>query len=1027
MVLMPSRGTFLLVHFVRLKQSIPPSSHVPYRLYSTNSDVAEPPKEPHATKARKSKRTTKSFLDLPTRYIPSGGIPAQPLSEYMPGVTGDAVVEQVATKAVRKTRKKKDLQIIDSPIDESAEQNDEEISSPQAKVEKTLKPTTFLSRQILANLKRFPHCLLLTRVGQFYESYFDQAVEISRLLNIKLTSRKWNGERVAMCGFPLLHLDKHLKVLVQHEKRFVAMCEEFPRMSTSNIKEFDRRITRIITPGTLIDESFLNPCDNNYILGIMPSVTSVPISVGLAWMDVSTGEFFSKQCTIDNFQDELARIGPREVVLDASFQTAEHPIASLLKDNGCPVSYFDGQVATSNPDEQAQKMRLDSPASGQEEILLPAEESSAIRLLTDFLRANLLDHMPILENPVHEASRQLMQIDSHTIQALEIRENDYEAGVKGSLTSVIRRTVTSGGARLMARWICAPSTSIPEINTRQSLVGIFRDRSHFRMDICELLKEVDDMSRLCQRFLLGRAEFSDLVAVYATIGMWSTLQKRIEQEKAMEGIEHPHAIQTEAWRSLDDLFCQMNDLQSLSQNISNAIIIDSNSSNDINDIDADEYSSTAEDTLMDSESLVSGKADDKKWRINPNCSKKSARLHTVLQDLLRQKEELEQGLRSQFGSPSLSLRSSPGQGFFVHLARAKRDKRKIDLDADFYSIGETLNTKSYFYREWSQLGNKIVEISAALTSAEKEIFESLRLEVIENAEKLRKNAQIIDQIDVAISFAVLAIEMNFVRPEITEDGSYHVVNGRHPTVEIGLLSSGRQFTPNTIHMSDFSNMHIITGPNMAGKSTFLRQTALITILAQVGSFVPADYAQIGVVDKLFSRIGARDDLFRDRSTFMVEMLETADILRRATDRSLVIMDEVGRGTTVKDGLAIAFAAVHHIVTVNKSRCLFATHFHELTDMVGNVDNVQGSSIFQSVRFYCSDVEDTGDGHFAYAYRLRPGINRDSHGLKVAGLADMPPAAMKIASNTLRWLKCKGSDELGLKSNVVSKCTLMNYL
>lgn len=253
----------------------------------------------------------------------------------------------------------------------------------------------------------------------------------------------------------------------------------------------------------------------------------------------------------------------------------------------------------------------------------------------------------------------------------------------------------------------------------------------------------------------------------------------------------------------------------------------------------------------------------------------------------------------------------------------------------------------------------------------------------------------IDELDVAMSFATLATEMNFTRPEISDEsvlsvhytnpvhspssicsGSYNVVNGRHPAVEMGLLSSGRQFTPNSVDMTESSNMHVITGPNMAGKSTLLRQTALIAILAQVGSFVPADYAAIGIVDKLFSRIGARDDLFRDQSTFMVEMLETADILRRASEKSLVrcnscfgvlplltitqvIMDEVGRGTTVKDGLAVAFATVHHLVTVNKSRCLFATHFHELAEMMGNTEGIRGSGLFEKVRFYCSDVDEAG--------------------------------------------------------------------
>ncbi|CCM02791.1 uncharacterized protein FIBRA_04902 [Fibroporia radiculosa] len=263
-----------------------------------------------------------------------------------------------------------------------------------------------------------------------------------------------------------------------------------------------------------------------------------------------------------------------------------------------------------------------------------------------------------------------------------------------------------------------------------------------------------------------------------------------------------------------------------------------------------------------------------------------------------------------------------------------------------------------------------------------------------------------DELDVTVAFANLAVEMHFVRPVITDSPVYHVVNGRHPTVELGLLATGRVFTPNTVKMDPDSRLHVITGPNMAGKSTFLRQTALIAILAQSGSFVPADGAEIGLVDRVFSRIGARDDLFRDRSTFMVEMLETSEILRRATPNSLVIMDEVGRGTTVDDGLAIAFAAVHHLIKVNRCRALFATHFHELADMLGCSDNNKGQGPFSNVKFFCTDVDETEDGYFTYAHRLKPGVNRDSHGLKTAQLAGLPNSTVEVAKGALSWLKEK---------------------
>ncbi|KIM48011.1 hypothetical protein M413DRAFT_61970, partial [Hebeloma cylindrosporum] len=860
------------------------------------------------------------------------------------------------------------------------------------------------------NLKRFPHCILLTRVGQFYESYFDQAHEVSRLLNIKLTSKKWSGSRIAMSGFPLIHLDRHLKTLVQQEQRFVAMCEEFPLQSNVNSKEFERRITRIITPGTLIDESFLNPLDNNYLLAIsLPSLSDAPSqTTGLAWIDVSTGEFYSKLCSFESLRDELARIAPREIVLSPALKaTPSHRIFSALANADCPISYT-GSLAleTDLPDPS---LRYNPPSS------------FAIALLTKFLKENLLEHMPLLERPIHEGAQEIMQIDSHTIQDLEIRESIYEGGTKGCLLSVVKRTTTNGGAWMLARWLCSPSTSISEINARQSLVAFFYSRIHFRMDICEILKEVDDIGRVCQRFLLGRGDFSDLIAIHSTIQTWSSLKKRCEQEKAMEASETPNSPDINGWAALDALFLRMNDLGGFFDTINSAIVINPENQNEIADPDDNDRDLDAENNIEPEEPVLD-KAIGKTWAIKPDFSEKLTNLQISLQVLLRRKDELENNLKATYNAPSLTLRSSNGQGMYLHIARAAH-KKKLESNPAFYSIGETQSTKSYVYREWSELGIQIAETSTALNLAEKEVLEILRREVVEYSHQLRQNAQVIDELDIAVSFSRLAYEMNFVRPEIRDDGSYHVVNGRHPSVEMGLLSSGRQFTPNTLTMTPSSNLHIITGPNMAGKSTFLRQTALIAILAQVGSFVPADEAQISIVDKLFSRIGAKDDLFSDRSTFMVEMLETADILRRATEKSLVIMDEVGRGTTVKDGLAIAFATLHHLATINRSRCLFATHFHELAEMLGSIHNHQGSGVFKNVRFYCSDVDDAGDGHFAYSYRLRPGINHDSHGLKVASIAGVPPSAMAVATDTLSWLRGRESSKLVPDYNIFLKSAL----
>ncbi|KAF9015364.1 muts domain V-domain-containing protein [Cyathus striatus] len=845
-------------------------------------------------------------------------------------------------------------------------------SLPSDSSETEKKPKPRASRKLRkteaeANLQRFPHCLLLTRVGQFYESYFDQAAEIAHLLNIKLTSRKWNGRRVPMCGFPLMHLDKYLKILVQQNQRFVAMCEEFPRYSSGGHKEFERRVVRIITPGTLIDEPFLNPYENNYLLAINASQEENS-TVGLAWIDVSTGEFFSKTCNNESIQDELTRIGAREVIVSQDIKlNSSHPLSLALAEEG---------------------------------------SFQAVAMLTRFLRIHLMEHMRDLSSPIREGDDGRMQIDSHTIRALEIRETVYEGGTKGSLMSVLKRTKTASGTRLLSRWLCSPSTSLSEISSRQSLVSCFHNLPHFRADLTAMMMDMVDIGRITQKLTLGRGDCNDLLVLNHTISLWDSLKRRVKEE-----IEMPENQQSSSSHrtSLERLMSRFEDLHTLSQKIGDAL-----GHPDHLTLTSEELT---EDPVSDSTKLYSEAQSDAssdvlpsaigynstRWLIKPTFSEEINDLHTKLQQQLEGKENLEKALQLQYDAPSLTLRSSPAHGMHVHIAKSTRDEKKLNSDPSFVLISASATTKCYFYQNWSRLGNSISETVTTLAMAEKEVFGLLRNKVACFETQLRRNAQVIDELDVLLAFAELAADMNFVKPTVTTEPDFHVVNARHPAVELGLLGSGRTFTPNSVDMTTNTNFHIITGPNMAGKSTFLRQTALITILAQVGSFVPADSATVGIVDRLFCRIGARDDLFRDRSTFMVEMLETADILRRATPRSLVIMDEVGRGTTVKDGLAIAFATVHHLVAVNKCRALFATHFHELSDMFGYSEAVKSNELFNNIRFYCTNVEETDDGRFSYSYRLRPGINRDSHGLKVAQLAGFPPSAMETALHTLQKL------------------------
>jgi DNA mismatch repair ATPase MutS len=379
-----------------------------------------------------------------------------------------------------------------------------------------------------------------------------------------------------------------------------------------------------------------------------------------------------------------------------------------------------------------------------------------------------------------------------------------------------------------------------------------------------------------------------------------------------------------------------------------------------------------------------------------NASPALERLHKSLDKMAKEKSKLEQEMRQRMATDSLVLKWTPN---LAHIAHVKgKDTARTTA---FYprSLSSSKSTRSFQIPEWTNLGAQMDETRFRIRTEEQRVLSSLREDVIKNLVKLRRNAAILDDLDVACAFAILAVEKNFVRPILSAEPAHNIVGGRHPVVEASLLSQGRSFAPNDCVLGPRSRIHLITGPNMAGKSTYLRQNALISILAQTGSFVPATYAEIGLVDKIFSRVGSADNLYQDQSTFMVEMLETAQILKEATPRSFVIMDEVGRGTTPEDGVAVSFACLHHLYNVNRSRVLFATHFHALADMT------EGKG-WEDLSCWCNDVVEDGDGsgRWAYVHKLRRGVNRESHALKVARVAGMPEGAIEVAKGVLEGLK-----------------------
>ncbi|CAE6446689.1 unnamed protein product [Rhizoctonia solani] len=923
------------------------------------------------------------------------------------------------------------------------------ITTPKSRL-----PRTKLARDIIENHAKFPHCILLTRVGQFYESYFDQAPEVAKLLNIKLAQRRWGirGRLVDMAGFPLAHLDRHLKTLVQTEKRFVALCEEFRkpgaplgRRKMFAPSPFERRVVRIVTPGTLIDESFVNPYDNNYVCAIVPGEAGSS-DIGIAWMDVATGEFFTQLSSPSQLRDDLARINPREIVLDKFLEDPEydgHPIYGALAGNSISVAYCDveKELDTTSLEMSPSTITVDnitnvlSDAAAEmdlddEEKAIPvfsSAETLAIRLMSAFLQANLRENMPTLTTPVRFQEDARMQIDAHTVRALEIQKGSQGESSSGSLLSVVKRTITSSGSRLLSRWLCGPSTSVQEIQTRQALVALFHARPHLRRDMMALLRKTGDAIRLVQKMLLRRGDADDLLAVAETIGVHAHITSRLLLESNVAERTRENEDQ---FRSLGLLLGRVSDLSQLAERIGTAVHVTPLL---LGETEAPPKPTPAVGFAEASNDYV----ESKNWSIKHDFNPELRRLHKRMKKLKDEQEEMQYDLQKEYKVPTLTLKIGVPHGIFIHIAKIRTYGGRLRDNEKFIPLSKSGSTESYFYKPWSQLGTAITECQADILQAERDALESLRIEARYPKLALRRNARIIDEIDATVGFAELAAEMRFVRPVVNESLNFLTVNGRHPAVEIGLLTSGRVFTPNTVDLGLDSRLMIITGPNMAsiaGKSTVLRQSALIAILAQTGSFVPADYAEIGVVDRVFSRIGARDDLFRDRSTFMVEMLEAGEILRRATERSLVIMDEVGRGTTVRDGLAIAFATAHHLHSTNQCRAMFATHFHEVTDMLGyyetEIESTQrpsdsGAKLLEPhctrphISFFCTDIASTGDSitdEFTYSHRLRPGVNRESHGLRVARLGGMPHSAVEVARRVVERLRDSGPGQVSSSSN-----------
>lgn len=548
-------------------------------------------------------------------------------------------------------------------------------------------------------------------------------------------------------------------------------------------------------------------------------------------------------------------------------------------------------------------------------------------------------------------------------------------------------------------FLASPSTSLDVINARLDVVTYMLDNDTLREQLVTLLQRSHDSHRLIQKFAFGRGNADDLIAlagaVFATRDVVSTLsssgppEARIQHMLLRIDLNGPLDLANSINEAIDeDGLVQQHRIEESQtgelQDLAQAIVTLEGSTEDQTILPKSARKKTST-SLRDHYN-----GDNDVWIMKPSASPLLARLHQAFITLGIEKENLGKALCEQFQAPTLTLRHTPGLGYICHV---KGKDIKADT-SDFRNVSSSKSTKSFHHPEWTHLGERIDQCRVHIRAEEQRLFRDLREQVIQNIVKLRRNAAVLDELDIACSFAALAAERQWTRPIMNNTQAHKIVGGRHPTVEGGLEEEGRTFIANDCFVGDAQRTWFITGPNMAGKSTFLRQNALITILAQVGSYVPAEYAELGIVDQIFSRVGSADNLYKDQSTFMVEMLETAIILKQATPKSFVIMDEIGRGTTPSDGIAVAFACLHHLNAVNKCRTLFATHFHELATLLEE-DGIK------NVGFYCTDVQEDKKGGFRYVHKLKAGINDQSHALKVARLAGLPEEAIAAAERVLQ--------------------------
>lgn len=803
-----------------------------------------------------------------------------------------------------------------------------------------------MMQNYLKTKEEYKDCILFYRLGDFYEMFFDDAITASRELEITLTGKECGQpERAPMCGVPHHAVEMYTARLIQKGYK-VAICEQLedPKQVKGIVK---RDVIRVVTPGTLIETNLLEEKKNNYVMVAFKQ----GIFFGVAVCDVSTGDFYATQIKEqNNFEkllDEISRFTPAELIVNELLNETTEEISKIKERFGIFVSQLPKEAFKTNTEEILNQYEVvDDKEKNIQNIQEKVLAIQAINALLEYLSQTQkmkLEHINKIQ--VYNTNR-YMALDMNARRNLEITERMRDKGKKGTLLWVLDKTSTSMGGRHLRRWLNDPLIDKEEIEQRLDAVEELKNSVILKGDVVEALKKVYDIERLIGKISYGNANGRDMISLKNSIGQLPSIKNILAVTES---------------KLLKKLYGELDVLEDVYQLIEEAIIEEPPISVKDGGLIKLGYHEEVDE-------LKTATTDGKRWLV-----------------------ELEVKEKEKTGIKNLKIGFNKVFGYFIEVTKSNLNQ----VPERFIRKQTLTNGERYITEELKELENKILGAEEKLVGLEYDIFVDIRCKIALQIQRIQKTANIIATLDVLTSFATVAEDLNYSKPIVDEDGEIDIKEGRHPVIE-KMLPSGAFVSNDTYLNEQEDRLSIITGPNMAGKSTYMRQVALITLMAQVGSFVPAGYAKIGIVDKIFTRVGASDDLSMGQSTFMVEMMEVATILKEATNKSLVILDEIGRGTSTYDGLSIAWAVAQYIADKEKcgAKTLFATHYHELIELADKIEGVKNYSIA---------VKEKGED-IIFLRKIVEGGTDESYGIHVANLAGVPKPVVKRANEILKTLE-----------------------